>query len=113
MAAVSRRAGKLPPQSRLKLSHLRLNGALEDAEMVSAAAQSVNMSQPAASRMIAEMEALLDAPLCERLSRGVRLTPLGQSLARHARSVSHPNGKTVLVSREVRSKVEVHCVLCC
>ena len=45
------------------------------------------MSQPAASRMIGEIESLLDAPLCERLSRGVRLTPLGQALARHARSV--------------------------
>jgi len=55
--------------------------------MVSAAAQAVNMSQPAASRMIAELEALLEAPLCERLSRGVRLTPLGQALARHARSM--------------------------
>jgi DNA-binding transcriptional LysR family regulator len=75
------------PQSRLKLSHMRLIVAIEDTEMVSAAAQAVNMSQPAASRMIAEMEALLDAPLCERLSRGVRLTPLGQTLARHARSV--------------------------
>jgi DNA-binding transcriptional LysR family regulator len=47
----------------------------------------MNMSQLAASRMIAEMEALLDAQLCERLSRGIRLTPLGQSLARHAHSV--------------------------
>jgi DNA-binding transcriptional LysR family regulator len=37
--------------------------------------------------MIAELEALLEAPLCERLSRGVRLTPLGEALARHARSV--------------------------
>ena len=55
--------------------------------MVSAAAQALNMSQPAASRMIGEMEALLEARLCERLSRGVRLTPLGQSLARQARSV--------------------------
>jgi DNA-binding transcriptional LysR family regulator len=55
--------------------------------MVSAAAGAVNISQPAASRMIAEMEALFDAPLCERLARGVRLTPLGQSLARHGRSV--------------------------
>jgi DNA-binding transcriptional LysR family regulator len=55
--------------------------------MVSAAAQAVNMSQPAASRMIAELETMLEAPLCERMSRGVRLTPLGQALARHARSV--------------------------
>jgi DNA-binding transcriptional LysR family regulator len=78
---------KAPPQSRLKLAHLRLIAAIEDTEMVSAAAQAVNMSQPAASRMIAELEALLEAPLCERLSRGVRLTPLGLALARHARSV--------------------------
>jgi DNA-binding transcriptional LysR family regulator len=74
-------------RSRLKMSHLRMIVALEEHEMVSAAAQAMNISQPAASRMIAEMESLLDAQLCERLSRGVRLTPLGQSLARHARSV--------------------------
>jgi DNA-binding transcriptional LysR family regulator len=78
---------KPPPQSRLKLAHLRLIAAIEETETVSAAAQAVNMSQPAASRMIAELEALLEAPLCERFSRGVRLTPLGQALARHARSV--------------------------
>jgi len=75
------------PGHRLKLSHLRMIVALEEHEMVSAAALATNISQPAASRMIAEMEALLNAPLCERLARGVRLTPLGQSLARHARSV--------------------------
>ncbi len=80
-------APKPPPQSRLKLAHLRLIAAIEDTQTVSAAAQAVNMSQPAASRMIGELEALLAAQLCERLSRGVRLTPLGQALARHARSV--------------------------
>jgi DNA-binding transcriptional LysR family regulator len=64
-----------------------LIAALDETGMVSGAAQALNMSQPAASRMIGEMEALLEAPLCERLARGVRLTPLGQSLARRARSV--------------------------
>ena len=86
-AAGRRGPPKPPPQSRLKLAHLRLIAAIEETETVSAAAQAVNMSQPAASRMIGELEALLEAPLCERLSRGVRLTPLGQALARHARSV--------------------------
>jgi len=81
------RASRTPPQSRLKLPHLRLIAAIEDTGMVSAAASSLNMSQPAASRMIGEMETLLDAQLCERLSRGVRLTPLGTALARQARSV--------------------------
>ena len=81
------RAGRPPPPGRLKLSHLRLIAAVADTGVLGAAAQSVNMSQPAASRMIAEMEALLEAQLCERLARGVRLTPLGQSLASRARGV--------------------------
>jgi DNA-binding transcriptional LysR family regulator len=81
------KAARVPPQTRLKLPHLRLIAALDETGVVSAAAQALNMSQPAASRMIGEMEALLEAPLCERLARGVRLTPLGQSLARRARSV--------------------------
>ena len=50
--------------------HLRLIAALDETGVVSAAAQALNMSQPAASRMIGEMEALLEAPLCERLARG-------------------------------------------
>ena len=86
-AAGGGRAAKTPPQSRLKLPHLRLIAALEDTGTVSAAAQALNMSQPAASRMISEMETLLEAELCERLARGVRLTPLGQALARQARAV--------------------------
>jgi molybdate transport repressor ModE-like protein len=87
LAGVPARSVKTPPQSRLKLPHLRLIAAIEDTGMVSAAAQALNMSQPAASRMIGEMETLMEARLCERLSRGVRLTPLGQALARQARSV--------------------------
>ena len=87
LGASGQRPAKTLPQSRLKLPHLRLIAAIEDTGMISAAAQALNMSQPAASRMIGEMEALLEAQLCERLSRGVRLTPLGQALARQARSV--------------------------
>jgi DNA-binding transcriptional LysR family regulator len=86
-AGRAQRGAANAPQSRLKVAHLRLIAAIEETEMVSAAAQAVNMSQPAASRMIGELEAILEAPLCERLSRGVRLTPLGHALARHARSV--------------------------
>jgi len=46
-----------PPQSRLKLAQLRLVAAIEDCGSVSAAAQALNMSQPAASRLVAEVEA--------------------------------------------------------
>lgn len=76
-----------PPHSRLKLSQLRLVAAIEDLGSVSAAALALHLSQPAASRTIAELEATFGASLCERLARGVRMTPLGSTLARHARSV--------------------------
>ncbi|PBC07763.1 LysR family transcriptional regulator [Mesorhizobium sp. WSM3859] len=74
-------------RSGLSLRHMRMITALDDHGRVSAAAQVMNTSQPAASRMIAEMEAVLDVKLCERLPRGVTLTPYGKALARRARSI--------------------------
>lgn len=71
----------------LKFTHLRLIVALDDHGKVSAAAQFLNISQPAASRMIAEMEHILGVALCERMSRGIALTPAGKALARRARTV--------------------------
>ncbi|TIT58755.1 MAG: LysR family transcriptional regulator, partial [Mesorhizobium sp.] len=64
-------------RSGLSLRHMRMIAALDDHGRVSAAAQVMNISQPAASRMIAEMEAVLDVKLCERLPRGITLTPYG------------------------------------
>lgn len=74
-------------RSGLKLNHMRMIVALEDQQRVSRAAQVMNMSQPAASRLIAEMEAILGVKLCERLPRGIELTPFGAALARRARTI--------------------------
>jgi len=74
-------------RSGLSLRHMRMIVALDDHGKVSAAAQVMNISQPAASRMIAEMEAVLHVTLLERLPRGVALTPYGKALARRARSI--------------------------
>lgn len=71
----------------LKFTHLRLMVALDDTGKVSAAAHVLNISQPAASRMIAEMEDILDVALCERLPRGVALTAAGKAMARRARTI--------------------------
>ncbi|MEW9807855.1 LysR family transcriptional regulator [Mesorhizobium sp. ZMM04-5] len=74
-------------RSALKVSHMRMIVALDDSGQVSAAAQMLNISQPGASRMIAEMEDMLGVPLCRRLPRGVELTPYGATLARRARTL--------------------------
>jgi molybdate transport repressor ModE-like protein len=70
-----------------KFSHMRMIAALEQHGSVSAAAATLNISQPAASRMVAEMEAAVGAKLLERMPRGVTLTAYGQALARRARTI--------------------------
>src|SRR5579863_2899760 len=57
MPQTERPSRPAPPQSRLKLAQLRLVAAIEDGGSVSAAAQVLNLSQPAASRIMAELEA--------------------------------------------------------
>ena len=74
-------------KSGLKLGHLQMLVALEDLGQVSAAAEALHMSQPAASRMVSEMEAIVRAPLCERIARGVVLTTYGAALAKRARKI--------------------------
>jgi len=66
---------------------MRLLVAIAEAGSVSEAAESQHVSQPAASRAIAELEQALGDRLFERLSRGVRLTPLGRAFADRAASI--------------------------
>lgn len=77
--------GGLP--ANLKLVHLKMIVSLEDCLQISAAASVLNMSQPAASRMLAEMQSILGVPLFSRVARGVLLTPYGRAFARQARTL--------------------------
>ncbi|MBY3223927.1 LysR family transcriptional regulator [Rhizobium laguerreae] len=71
----------------LKLNHLRMIVAIEDSGQISAAADVLNISQPAASRMLSEMESITKTSLYERVARGVVLTTFGAALARRARKI--------------------------
>ncbi|MBY5840356.1 LysR family transcriptional regulator [Rhizobium leguminosarum] len=71
----------------LKLNHLRMIVAIEDSGQISAAAEVLNISQPAASRMLSEMESITKTSLYERVARGVVLTTFGAALARRARKI--------------------------
>lgn len=53
------------------------------------AADACGMTVPAASRMLADMEAKLGTALFERAAKGMRPTPAGQVLTRHARKLVH------------------------
>lgn len=71
----------------LKLSHLRLLASLVDAEQLTQAAAEIGITQPAASRLVAEIEQIVGAPVHERTGRGIGLTALGRALALRAQRV--------------------------
>lgn len=76
-----------PLLRRLKLSHLRLLAALAETGQISLAAEVMGIAQPAASRLLAEIEQAVDSPVHLRTGRGVTLTPVGAALARRAQRV--------------------------
>lgn len=72
--------------SRLKLRQLTLLMHLHDRGSILGAAEAANMSQPAASKLLAELEDTVGAPLFVRHARGIEPTGYGEVLVRHARN---------------------------
>lgn len=69
---------------RLKPVQLRLLAELDHSGALGVAAARIGVAQPAASRLLAEMEEQLGLTLHERQGRGLRLTEVGKALARRA-----------------------------
>ena len=72
-------------RARLKTRQLLLLVALAEEGNIHRAAQVLNMTQPAASKLLKDLEDVLEVPLFERLPRGMRPTWYGETLIRHAR----------------------------
>lgn len=72
--------------SRLKTRQLTLLMHLDDRRSILGAAEAANMTQPAASKLLAELEDTLGVPLFVRHARGVEPTWYGEVLLRHARN---------------------------
>jgi len=73
--------------SRLKIRQLALLAHLGEERCVIRAAEAVGMTQPAASKLLREIEEALQVRLFERHARGIVPTSSGEILARHARSI--------------------------
>ncbi|NBO20888.1 MAG: LysR family transcriptional regulator [Rhodobacteraceae bacterium] len=71
----------------LKLAHLRLMAALSETGQIGTAADRIGIAQPAASRLLAEVERICGLPVHQRNGRGLVLTPMGTALARRAHRV--------------------------
>lgn len=71
----------------LKLRHLRLVIALEEYRQVARVAMAMNITQPAVSKALAELEDGLGYPLFVRQPRGIEPTPHGLCFVRYAQSI--------------------------
>ena len=71
----------------LKMAHLRLLAALGATGQMGAAAAQMGITQPAASRLMAEVERISGVALHQRTGRGLVLTAGGAALARRAAQV--------------------------
>lgn len=75
---------------RLKLRHLVVALTVAEEGSTVAAAEKLFVSQPAITRLIRDLEAIVDAPLFERTPTGMRPTPFAEPFLDHARAaLSH------------------------
>jgi DNA-binding transcriptional LysR family regulator len=72
-------------RARLKTRQLLLLVALAEEGNIHRAAQVLNMTQPAASKLLKDLEDVLGVSLFDRLPRGMRPTWYGEAMIRHAR----------------------------
>jgi DNA-binding transcriptional LysR family regulator len=73
------------PRHQLKTRQMALLMAIDETRNLHQAALVTHMSQPAASKMLKDMEELFGVALFERLPRGMRPTVYGDTLVRHVR----------------------------
>jgi DNA-binding transcriptional LysR family regulator len=72
-------------RARLKTRQLLLLVALAEEGNIHRAAEVLNMTQPAASKLLKDLEDVLGVSLFDRLPRGMRATAYGEAMIRHAR----------------------------
>ena len=76
-----------PLRSRLKIRHIHVVLAIADMGNLLRAAQALNITQPAISKALAEVEDVIGERLFDRTPFGTRPTPVGEALIRHGRNV--------------------------
>jgi LysR family transcriptional regulator of abg operon len=71
----------------LKLHHFRDAVAIAEHGSMRAAARHLGIAQPTLTHGLSDLERELGAPLFERRSRGMMLTPLGEAFVRRATAI--------------------------
>ncbi|HWL03646.1 MAG TPA: LysR substrate-binding domain-containing protein [Xanthobacteraceae bacterium] len=74
-------------EHRLKIRTLRAVDLIERQKSLLRAAESMNVTQPALTRTLQELEAIIGGQIFERHARGMRLTPFGEIVCTSARRI--------------------------
>lgn len=87
---------------RLRMRHLRLLDMVARGGSLSAAAESIGMSQPGATKMLHELEDAFGCKLIERSAKGAQFTPAGTHALDRMRIALHALGtaRTAIASRK-------------
>jgi DNA-binding transcriptional LysR family regulator len=97
---------------RLDLTSLQLFVAVCESGSIGRAAEREGMAASAVSKRLSDLETILDTPLLYRHARGVDLTPAGETLLHHARSMlfglDKMQGELSEYAQGVRGHVRVH-----
>ena len=105
----------IPPdwylRARLKARHLALLVAIAEHRSLRRAAQEIAVTQPAATRMLADLEDALGVRLFDRVAWGMQATPYGDTLIRYARGVltdlSEAHDEIVALASGAKGKLRV------
>jgi len=97
--------------SRLRMRHIRLLVAIDQFRNLRRAAEHCAMTQPAATRLLAEIEDVLRVRLFDRTTRGIVPNEFGDSIVRHARQVlatlSHARHELEALSEGATGRISV------
>ncbi|MFO1328964.1 MAG: LysR family transcriptional regulator [Rubrivivax sp.] len=97
--------------ARARVRHLQLFVKLAELGNLKRSAEALNLSQPAASQLLADLEQLTEAPLFERHARGMRITAAGDALLPAARraldALADASESLAVIGREGEGVVRV------
>lgn len=94
------------PRMMLKPNQLRLILEIAESGQLQMAAQSIGMTQPAASRMLSEIERQLGVELFSRQPKGLIPTEIGQSVLKRARVIIREMGSVASELQNMRDGLE-------
>jgi DNA-binding transcriptional LysR family regulator len=103
--------GAVAPSTALELRHLRYFDAVVEAGSFGRAAEQLELTQPALSRQVADLERVVGVPLLERAARGVTVTPAGESFVRSARRILEEVGALSGETQRARRGAIARCVI--